>query len=68
MIQMPYVPDGHFYRRQLEDFAEVIMIGKEQTGATVRDGTQTLRALVAIHESVHQEGKRMYLKDMCGGL
>ena len=68
MIQMPYVPDGHFYRRQLEDFAEVIMKGKKQTGAMVKDGTQTLRALIAIYESARQDGKRMYPEDMHGGL
>jgi predicted dehydrogenase len=68
MIHTPYIPDGHFYRRQLENFSEVIMRGKKQTGAMVTDGTQTLRVLIAINESVHQSGKRMYPKDMHGGL
>lgn len=68
MIQMPYVADGHFYRRQIENFADVIMNGKKQTGAMAKDGTQALRALIAIYESVHHDGKRMVLKDMHGGL
>lgn len=68
MIETPYVPDGHFYRRQLEAFADVILNGKKQTGADVIDGIHTLRALLAVYQSVHTGGERIYLKDVEGGL
>jgi predicted dehydrogenase len=44
--------DGHFYRRQLEGFADVVLTGAPMTGADVEDGIASVRAMVAIAQSV----------------
>ena len=44
--------DGHFYRRQLEGFATVILNGAPMTGADIEDGIASVRAMVAIANSV----------------
>lgn len=44
--------DGHFYRRQLEGFADVILTGAPMTGADIEDGIASVRAMVAIAQSV----------------
>ncbi len=67
-IKKPYEPDGHFYRRQLESFAEVILDGKEQGGAGLDDGIAALRAIIAAYESFQNNGRKTYLKDMKGGI
>jgi predicted dehydrogenase len=59
--------DGHFYRRQLEGFADVILHGKKMTGATVDDGIASVRAMVAIARSA-ESGKDVALADVSGGL
>lgn len=43
--------DGHFYRRQLEGFASVILDGAPMSGADVDDGIASVRAMVAIARS-----------------
>lgn len=43
--------DGHFYRRQLEGFASVILDGAPMTGADIDDGIACVRAMVAIARS-----------------
>jgi predicted dehydrogenase len=43
--------DGHFYRRQLEGFADTILNAAPQTGATIADGVASVRAMVAIRQS-----------------
>lgn len=43
--------DGHFYRRQLEGFADTILNGTPQTGADLEDGIASVRAMVAIAQS-----------------
>lgn len=43
--------DGHFYRRQLEGFADVILDGAPMRGANIDDGIASLRAMVAIARS-----------------
>lgn len=67
-IIRPAAYDGQFYRRQLEAFADSILNKKPVAGANVEDGTQAIRALVATYESVQAGGKRIYLKDVQGGL
>lgn len=64
----PMAADGHFYRRQLEGFADVILKGVPQEGADGWDGAAAMRAMKAVYDSVHNEGKRIYLKDVKGGL
>jgi predicted dehydrogenase len=59
--------DGHFYRRQLEAFAHVILDGAEMTGASIDDGVASVRAMVAIARS-SEKGKPMALKDMTGAV
>ena len=59
--------DGHFYRRQLEGFARVILDGAKMEGATVDDGIASVRAMVAIARSV-ESGKRVALADVFGGV
>jgi predicted dehydrogenase len=59
--------DGHFYRRQLEGFAEVILNGGEMTGANLEDGIASVRTMVAIARSV-ESGKRVNLADVSGGV
>jgi predicted dehydrogenase len=44
--------DGHFYRRQLEGFAEAILEKKPMRGADINDGLASVRAMVAIAQSV----------------
>ncbi len=59
--------DGHFYRRQLEGFARVILDGAKIEGATVDDGIASVRAMVAIARSV-ESGRRVALADVSGGV
>ncbi len=59
--------DGHFYRRQLEGFADVILTGAKMTGANIEDGIASVRAMVAIACSV-ESGKEVNLADVEGGL
>ena len=40
------------YRRQLEGFATVILNGAPMTGADIEDGIASVRAMVAIANSV----------------
>ena len=48
--------DGHFYRRQLEGFADVILNGAPMKGADIEDGVASVRAMVAIAQSVRDGG------------
>lgn len=64
----PMAADGHFYRRQLEGFADVILKGASQNGADASDGTAAMRAMKAVYDSVHQDGRKIFLKDARGGL
>jgi predicted dehydrogenase len=59
--------DGHFYRRQLEGFANVILDGAKQLGANADDGIASVRAMVAIARSA-ESGKEVALADVSGGL
>jgi predicted dehydrogenase len=43
--------DGHFYRRQLEGFADTILHKAPMLGANVDDGIASIRAMVAIAQS-----------------
>lgn len=59
--------DGHFYRRQLEGFADVILDGAPMAGATAQDGLASVRGMVAIARSA-ESGKRVSLADVSGGV
>jgi predicted dehydrogenase len=58
--------DGHFYRRQLEGFADVIVKGAPMTGASLEDGIASIRCIAAINESA-QTGKPVRLSEATGG-
>ncbi len=59
--------DGHFYRRQVESFADVILKGIPMEGASIDDGVASVRAMVAIARSV-ESGERVALADISGGV
>jgi predicted dehydrogenase len=59
--------DGHFYRRQLEGFADSILTGAPQYGADVEDGIASVRAMVAIAQSA-RTGQPVRLADVSGAL
>ena len=57
--------DGHFYRRQLEAFANVVLNGAAMTGADIDDGIASVRAMVAIARSA-RTGQPVRLADASG--
>ena len=63
----PLGADGHFYRRQLEGFADTILTGAPMTGADIDDGIASVRGMLAIARSV-QSGARVALADVSGVL
>ncbi len=63
----PLGADGHFYRRQLEGFADTILSDVSMRGADIADGLASVRAMVAIAQSV-KTGKPVRLTDVSGSL
>ena len=61
----PLGADGHFYRRQLEGFADTILNGAPMRGADIEDGVASVRAMAAIARSV-ETGKSVRLADVGG--
>ena len=59
--------DGHFYRRQLEAFSDVVLKGAVMTGAGIDDGVASVRGMVAIAQSV-QTGQPVKLSDVAGAV
>jgi predicted dehydrogenase len=59
--------DGHFYRRQLEGFADVILKNAPMRGASMEDGIASVRAMVAIAESA-RTGSPIALADVSGAV
>ncbi len=59
--------DGHFYRRQLEGFADVVLNDAPMVGADLEDGIASVRAMVAIARSV-ATGKMVRLADAEGAV
>jgi len=59
--------DGHFYRRQLEAFADSILNSTPVAGADIDDGLASVRGMVAIAQSV-REGRPIQLAHAAGGL
>lgn len=57
--------DGHFYRRQLEGFADAVLNGTPVPGADAADGVAAVRAMAAIRQSAH-EGRTVRLADVSG--
>jgi predicted dehydrogenase len=57
--------DGFTFKRQVEGFANVILHGAPQLGATLDDGIAAVRGLVAVSQSVVY-GERIPLADVTG--
>ena len=58
--------DGHFYRRQLEGFADTILDGAPMRGADIADGVASVRAMAAIARIGSQRPRRC-ASPMCKG-
>jgi predicted dehydrogenase len=63
----PLGADGHFFRRQLEGFADTVLDGAPMRGAGVEDGIASIRAMVAIARSV-ETGQRIELAVVTGAV
>ena len=59
--------DGHFFRRQLEGFADSVLTGAPRRGADIEDGLASVRAMAAIAESV-RTGRAVSVPDMTGAV
>ena len=59
--------DGHFYRRQLESFADAVLNDTSIRGADVADGVASVRAMLAIGQSA-RTGKPVRLADVTGAV
>ena len=67
IYRRPLGEDGHFYKLQVEAFADTILNNAPIAGATIEDGIAALRAMVAISDSV-KDGKKIRLENTTGGV
>jgi predicted dehydrogenase len=67
VFRRPLGEDAHTYKLQIEGFADTILQGTPQHGASLEDGLAALRALVAIARSVEQ-GRPVALEEVSGGV
>ena len=63
----PLGEDAHFYKLQVEAFADTILHKAPMTGATIDDGIAAMRAMVAISTSV-KENKKIRLEEVSGSV
>ncbi|NBD25439.1 Gfo/Idh/MocA family protein [Paenibacillus glycinis] len=63
----PLGADAHFFKLQVEGFADAILNGAPQRGADVQDGLAAMRAMAAIAESA-QGGRKVRLADVAGSV
>ncbi len=66
-FRRPLAADGHFYRRQVEGFADAVLTGKPVRGATAEDGLASVKAMAAIAQSV-REKRRVTLAEAGGAV
>jgi predicted dehydrogenase len=59
--------DGHFYRRQVEGFADTVLSGAPMRGADIADGVASIKTMVAIAQSV-ASGKMVEVGSARGAL
>jgi predicted dehydrogenase len=59
--------DGHFYRRQVEALADVVLNDAPMVGADLEDGIASVRGMVAIAQSV-ATGRTVRLADVEGAV
>lgn len=67
LYRRPLGQDAHTYKLQVEGFADVVLRGLSQRGATVHDGLAAMRATVALSRSA-ATGKRVKLSEVIGGV
>jgi len=67
VYRRPLGADAFGYKLQIEGFAETILNGKPQVGATAEGGLATMRAMVATSESVRRN-RRVRLCDVQGSV
>jgi predicted dehydrogenase len=60
-----YGADAHFCKLQLEGFADSVLHGAPQHGATAEDGAHVLRALTGVSKAC-RTGERAALADVDG--
>ena len=63
----PLGEDSYSYKLQLESFADCVMKGTVQSGASVTDGHEAMRAMVAIARSI-DSGDKILLDEVTGGV
>jgi predicted dehydrogenase len=63
----PLGADGHFFRRQVEGFAESVLDGAPLRGAGIEDGLASVRGMAAIAHSV-RSGQAVRVADMQGAV
>jgi predicted dehydrogenase len=59
--------DAHFYRRQLEAFADTVLTGTPHGAADIDDGVASVRAMVAVAQSI-DTGRPVKLADAFGAV
>jgi predicted dehydrogenase len=65
--QRPLGADGHFFRRQIEGFAEAILEGAPMRGANAEDGLVAMRGMAAMTRSA-ETGEAVRLSEVEGGV
>lgn len=65
VFRRPLGEDGHFYKLQVEGFADTVLQQAPMRGASIEDGIAAMKAMVAIGRSV-KEGKQIKLEDVIG--
>lgn len=63
----PLGEDAYTYKLQIENFADAILHGAGQRGATLDDGVAAMRAMTAIARST-ETGERVKLSDVSGAV
>jgi predicted dehydrogenase len=63
----PLGEDAYTYKLQIESFADAILHGAPQQGATIDDGVAAMRAMAAIARSA-ETGQRVLLAEVSGGV
>lgn len=67
LYRRPLGADAHFFKLQLEGFADTILHGAPMRGASVEDGVKAMRAMAAIAQSV-ETGRKIKLSEAVGGV
>ena len=66
-FRRPLGEDGHFYRLQIEGFADTVLHKTPMRGASAEDGVAAMKAMVAISRSI-EEGKKIKLENVTGAV